>query len=134
MPSTKTRYRHVATSILDHDSEALLRYGSAFGRMLSVLDRRLTPPVEVVIVGRPDDDTTRSLIHAAHQAFLPNLLVLGRVDGDSAEPLPILEGRDLLDGRPAAYVCRDYACRLPVTEPDEVRREIASKVGVARPG
>ena len=121
------RYRRAASRILDHDSEALLRYGSAFGRMLSVLDRRLTPPVEVVIVGRPDDDTTRSLIQAAHEAFLPNLLVLGRVDGDSAEPLPILEGRDLLEGRPAAYVCRGYACRLPVTEPDEVRREIAGK-------
>jgi hypothetical protein len=120
------RYAEVASRILDHESEALLQYGPAFGRMLSVLDRSLSPPVEVVIVGRREDDATRALIRAAHEDYLPNHLVIGSLEGDSSEPIPILDGRKLLEGRPTAYVCRGYACRLPVTEPDDVRREIAA--------
>ena len=119
-------YDQVASRILNHESEALLRYGPALGRMLSVLDRRLAPPVEVVIVGRREDDATRALIRVAHENYLPNILVIGRLEGDSCGPMPILDGRNLLDGRPAAYVCRGYTCQLPVSEPDEVRREIAA--------
>ena len=31
--------------------------------------------------------------------------------------VPLLGGRALIDGRPTAYLCRDFACRLPVTDP-----------------
>jgi hypothetical protein len=41
-----------------------------------------------------------------------------------AGDLPLLEGRDLVDGRPAAYVCRAYACYLPVTDAAGVHKEM----------
>jgi hypothetical protein len=42
--------------------------------------------------------------------------VLAGGDGD----IPLLEGREPVDGNPAAYVCERFTCKLPVTQPDEL--------------
>ena len=36
----------------------------------------------------------------------------------------------MIDGRPTAYVCRDFACRLPVTDPDALRAELAERSAI----
>ena len=115
------RYRKAATRILDYESEVLTRYGPAFGRMLSVLDRTLAEPIEIAIVARRGDPAASALIREANAGFRRNLTVVGRHADDSAVDVPLLADRDLVGGRSAAYVCRGYACRLPVTEPDAMK-------------
>ena len=48
----------------------------------------------------------------------------------SAEPnaagLPLLADRPLVDGRPAAYVCRGMVCDLPVTDADALVAQLRS--------
>jgi uncharacterized protein YyaL (SSP411 family) len=88
-----------------------------------VVDRRLALPIEVAIVGR-DDDATHELIRAAHGLFLRNLTIAGRIDETPVPGVPVLADRGLIDGRPAAYVCRAYACRLPVSTADAVATEL----------
>ena len=120
------RYRSSAALIVERESAMLARFGPAFGRMLSVLDGTLAAPVEVAIVGARDDESTQALVRAAHGRFVRNLTVVGRLDHDEVADVPLLAGRDRRDGRATAYVCRGYACRLPVTTPDEVRNEMES--------
>jgi uncharacterized protein len=122
-------HAEVARRIVDREGESLARFGPAFGRMLSVLEEMEAEPTEIVVVGG-DDDATAGLVRAAHSDLVPGRVIAGvRTDEEPASS-PLLEGRTTLDGAPTAYVCRAYACRLPVTKPEGVREELAELLRV----
>jgi uncharacterized protein YyaL (SSP411 family) len=86
----------------------LPRAPSAFGHALNALDLHFSPPREIAIVGPPGSEVAR----AALAPFDPNAVF---AFGPSGE-VPLLAGKDLVDGRPAVYVCEGFACQAPVTE------------------
>jgi len=89
--------------------DLLARAPAAFGWALCALDLYLSPPRELAIVGGAESDVAR----AALSGFDPN----GVVAFGPADDVPLLEGKGLVDGRPAVYVCERFACRAPVTDP-----------------
>ena len=95
---------------------ALERAPSAFGWGLVALDLHLSPPRELAVAGPIDSDVVR----AALEPWQPRTVVaIG-----PAEDVPLLAGKELVDGRPAVYVCERFACRAPATEPaqlDQIR-------------
>jgi uncharacterized protein len=88
--------------------DALPRAPHAFGHALSALDLHFSPPRELAILGPVDSDVAR----AALMPFEPNSVV---AVGPAAD-IPLLEGKDLVQGKPAVYVCENFACRVPVTD------------------
>jgi uncharacterized protein YyaL (SSP411 family) len=103
------------------------RAPSAVGHLLSVLGLYFSPPREIAIVGAPGG-ATEALRRAALEPFAPTTVyAFATGPGDPAlERVPLLEGKDLVGGAPAAYVCERFACRAPVTDPDELRRLLAA--------
>jgi len=89
--------------------EALSRVPLAFGHALSALDLHFSPPRQVAIIGRADSEVAR----AALRRFDPNAVVAF----GPAEGIPLLDGKGLVDGKAAVYVCERFACRAPVTDP-----------------
>ena len=87
----------------------LARAPSAFGHSLNALELHFSPPREIAIVGPVDAPVAR----AALEPFQPNAVV---AFGPSEE-VPLLAGKDLVDGKPAVYVCERFACQAPVTDP-----------------
>jgi uncharacterized protein YyaL (SSP411 family) len=80
---------------------------SAFGHALSALDLHFSPPRELAVIGPPDSEVARRELAGLD----PNAVV---AFGPSDE-VPLLRGKDYVDGRPAVYVCENFACRAPVT-------------------
>jgi uncharacterized protein YyaL (SSP411 family) len=88
--------------------DALPRAPQAFGHALGALDLHFSPPRELAILGPVDSDVAR----AALGSFEPNSVVAV----GPAEGIPLLEGKELVDGKPAVYACENFACRAPVTD------------------
>ena len=92
---------------------------------LCALDLYLSTPKEIAIVGPPDSDVAR----AALEPFDPNAVVAF----GPAEGVPLLEGKDFVDGKPAVYVCERFACRAPVTDAAVLRSSFGPGAPTASP-
>ena len=106
------------------------RYPTAFAMWLQAIDLALAPVAEVAIVGDPKDEATQALLVVAREGYAPNRVVALRAAEDVPTAIPLLEDRALVKGRPAAYVCRNFACRLPVTDADALREQLAEVAGL----
>jgi uncharacterized protein len=120
------RHRGAARAALSPLTAIAGRFPSAAGAGLTVAAALLSGPAEIAVVGPPGDPRTAELHRAALHAAPPGaVLALG--DGSAGNgTIPLLAGRGLVNGAPAAYVCREFTCRLPVTSPDELGQVLAS--------
>jgi hypothetical protein len=89
--------------------------------MACVVDRALSRSREVAISGTVDDARTRALLHAVHASWMPDA-VLAWGDPEGVE---LLADRPAVDGAPAAYVCENFVCMLPVTEPARLAAQLS---------
>ena len=125
-----SRLERIAEATLAGEAQVAASHPSAFGRLLAVASRRLMPPVEVALVGPREDGVTGALLASALRPWLPQRVVVGREEGEALPAdTPLLKGRAMQDGRPTAYVCSGYACRLPVTTPEGVAGQLREVAG-----
>ena len=106
------RYEAAALGALRLLHRVAPQHPLAFGHLLQALDFHLAGVREVAIVG-PDAGPLERVVRSA---FRPHLVVAGGEPGG----VPLLEGREPVGGRAAAYVCERFACLRPVTEPEEL--------------
>ncbi len=144
VPSSVATMAHVALRLAAHDGdEALEALGTRILRShvspalqsplglshaLCAMDRLVRGPTEILVVGVKGAPDTEALLGAARAAWQPNR-VLTRIDpdGEEAGVRARLEGRRMKDGVATAYVCRDRACGLPVTDPSELIKELTPR-------
>ena len=116
--------RRAATS-LRSVRELMTRFPAGAGHWLGALDSYLSPTKEIAVIGARGDTATESLVSEVYRNFLPNRVFLGKNHGDSVVAgVPLLDDREMIEGRPTAYVCQSYVCKLPATEPEELARQL----------
>ena len=82
--------------------------------------------VEIAVAGPRDAAGTRALLAAARGPYLAARALAFFDPGAGASDLALLRGKTLVSGKPAAYVCRNYACDTPIVEPAALTRVLAS--------
>ena len=107
-------------------AELMGRAPAGTGRWIAALDFYLSTPKEVAVIGPQEDPSTVALLREVNGRYLPNRVVVGAADeaAASATGLPLLEGRGMVNGTPTAYVCENYACQLPVTDPEALAAQL----------
>jgi len=122
----ESRYESAALKALRPMADLMTRYASGFGRFLCALDFHLGPGIEIALVSPPGGDGLAPLAAEVFGRYLPNRVVAGMVAGDpkGAEGIPLLQNRKAVGGEATAYVCRNYACELPVTDREALARQL----------
>ncbi|MDO8213230.1 thioredoxin domain-containing protein [Conexibacter sp. CPCC 206217] len=125
----EAEYERHADGVIALLQQLAATHPQAFTHLLRAIAFQRAEVHEVAIVGPAD--TAAPLLKVVREAFRPHVVVAGAI-GDSAardasgtaEPagvtIELLEGRHAIDGSAAAYVCERFACRAPVTTPDEL--------------
>ena len=103
-----------------------------FDRLLLAVDAYYAPSTQVVIVGPAGDPSTRALIRTANQGYDPYRVVLmldpaATTAEACRQRVPLFDGKSPVDGKPAAYVCRDRTCGLPATTAEELQQQLAAR-------
>jgi uncharacterized protein len=113
--------------------KAIQRHPRAFAKTLCAVDLLLGGPLELGLVGPLGDAGLEALRREVGRHYVPNRIVAHHDPAEGGSTLPLLAGKTLVGGRAALYVCRDFACRRPVTEADEVAEALAAPPAPAAP-
>jgi hypothetical protein len=109
----EARYEDAALSLIRLLHVIAPQHPLAFGHLLRAIDFHLAPVREVALAG----DDVSDLARVVRGGFWPYTVLAG---GDG--PVPLLEGREPVDGQAAAYVCQHFTCQLPVTSAEELTK------------
>lgn len=113
------QFRHIASQSLQSMRDFLERYPLGFANWLCALDFYLSTPKEIVIIGPRNSPATSELLHALYSMWLPDKVVAA-LDPDDPAPLSklkLFESRQMVNNQPTAYICENYTCKTPVTDP-----------------
>jgi uncharacterized protein len=113
----EARYTDRAEAILRLLADPMSRQPSAFAHMLEAVDLSTAGTTEIVITGDRSD-----LVAAVQERYLPNAVLAWGERYDS----PLFEDRT--DG--LGYVCRNYACKLPTGEVEELLTQLSPTASV----
>ena len=124
-----------ARAVLSANSQSVSPAPQAHTAMLMALDFALGPTKEIVIAGAADADVTRTLLATVRRQYLPRSVLALHAPNDGAiEALvPFLKTQTMIDGRPVAYVCENYVCKLPTGDPKKLEQFLGTPPPSPRP-
>lgn len=119
------RYSSAAEQVLARVQASATRYPTAFAQTLQALDFYASAPAEVALVGPLQDSSMAELLAELREPYRPHQ-VLALLQPLAGSAIPLLHGRVQLGGQATAYVCRNFACQLPVTTRAALHRQAGS--------
>ena len=125
------QFQDRAQKTIDAFAPTMNHFASAMPQLLVALDFASNKPRQIVIAGKIDDEQTKALLAEAHRHFLPNKVLILADGGNGqkffAEKNEAIGAMSPVDGKPAAYVCENFTCKAPVTDPKALRDLLSNR-------
>lgn len=110
-------YEEKTITAIRHVKNLMGQYPSGFGYWLCTLDFYLSAPREIVVVGQPEDPAMKQLMSIITSRYLPGVVIAGSNPDESHMDMPLLQGKGMMENKPTVYLCENYACKAPITDP-----------------
>jgi uncharacterized protein len=121
----RPEWREQAEKTIGAFGATLTRFPSAMPQMLVALDALSSRPRQIVIAGKATGSDTRALLAEVHRHFSPNKIVLLADEGEGqkylGQKLEAIRAMKMANKKATAYVCENFRCAAPVTDPAELR-------------
>jgi uncharacterized protein YyaL (SSP411 family) len=127
-------YLQRAERLLGLYAQQMEHQSFGLGAMLNTLDFYLRKPYEIVLIGDPAAAATQALLQTIRAQYIPNKIIV-QLDpqhlGAHLDAMPLLRdllaGKTQVGGRATVYVCHDFTCSLPITEPSGLAAHFAAE-------
>ena len=102
----------------------LSQFPSGMPQMLVAVENSLGKPRQIVIAGKREAPETKALLKQVYRHFLPNTIVI-LADADEGQKYlgaknEAIRAMSVVEGKPAVYVCENFTCKAPVTDPKQL--------------
>ncbi|MBI3292521.1 MAG: thioredoxin domain-containing protein [Elusimicrobia bacterium] len=125
-------FRQAAEKTLRFFSPNLKQASRSLLYMLGTMYLALSKPYQIIIAGDPASTDTQAMLTAVHARFIPNKVLMvvegGPIQAALAKHLPFLATIKRLKNQATAYVCINYTCQLPTTDPEVVAKQLGGDV------
>ena len=131
----RVEYRQKAEQLLAAFSSVLKGDPQALPQMMAAVTYHLCHPTQIVIAGKPAAADTQALLRAVHEQFIPNKRLVLADGAENQRTLATWNASfgdfKMIGGKATAYVCANYICRRPTTDPADLARLLADELTLA---
>jgi uncharacterized protein YyaL (SSP411 family) len=119
-------YEMKASAIFKAFSKLIQSSPSSFSQALAALDFALGPSKEIVISGEKRLESTKKFLEIIRGKYIPNkVIILNQPEKDQLEIIsPFVQSYEPLDKKTTIYICENYKCNMPLTDPDDLNNSL----------
>ncbi|MBK7456220.1 MAG: thioredoxin domain-containing protein [Anaerolineales bacterium] len=114
------KYRDLAEQALAIMGDSALRYPLGFARWLSAAENSAGSTKQIVVIGQAGEEIFDQMLRLIWSELRPGVVVAASNFPPPNEAPSLLNGRIPADGKATAYICEDFVCKLPATDPEEL--------------
>jgi uncharacterized protein YyaL (SSP411 family) len=118
-----TNFEEKANEINKVFSNQIKKYPAGFTQFLIALDFAFGPSYEIILTGDKDNENAKQFLSIIEDKFVPNKIILFAEEKIS-KTIPYITNYEKREERITVYVCENYVCNLPATDPEKLRRQL----------
>lgn len=118
------KYRDLAEKALAIMGDSALRYPLGFARWLSAGEKAQRKPKQVAVLGERGEENFERMLKVIRAEYRPEFVIAASPIPPTGDAPAFLENRTLINGKTTAFVCEGFVCKLPVTDPDALKKQL----------